>query len=152
MKRDEESRATQVTPHTEQLPQDNSISLAGTEALELTGLTESQVSELKMQHARGMIDLKRKAEELKIDVGSLDAALGSFSDQTARATKDGTSATINHSQTTSLGRTEVVIGNTDRAARGKMSRTAAGAPDRTVLLVIIVGVAAIIVAALIGAG
>jgi len=145
-----ESREVQETQKLEDLPSENTIKLSGTDLLDLSGLTEGQISELKVQYAEGMIDLKKKAEELKMDVGALDAALGSFNDQTSRATQEGSSATINHSQTTSLGRTEVVIGNTDRAAAGKLSKTATGAPDKTVIIVGIIAVAAIIIAIIVG--
>ena len=51
------------------------------DALELAGLDATQLAELKAQHAAGVIDLKKKADELKIDVHALDAALGVFNDQ-----------------------------------------------------------------------
>jgi hypothetical protein len=54
-------------------------------------------------------------------VSALDAALTSFTDQTAKATQAGAHATIQHSQTSAIGRTEVVIGNTERAAAGRFS-------------------------------
>lgn len=130
------------------LQEDKSIDLNARSTLSLTGLSDDQIAELKKQHAQGLINVQRKAEELKVDVGALDAALNTFNDQTARATEAGSSATITHTQTTSAGRTEVVIGNTDKAKSGKISRSARGEADRTVVIVGIIA-AAIVIAALI---
>lgn len=128
------------------LPTDTTIRLTQNEVLELTGLDATQIAELKNQHAAGVIELKKKADELKIDVAALDAALSSFSDQTAKATQAGAHATITHTQDSSLGRTEVVIGNTEKAASGKISRSGTGEQDRTLWIVGIVVVAAIVIA------
>lgn len=132
------------------LPADKALKLTQNDVLDLSGLSESQVSELRIQHAKGMISLQQKAQEAKIDVAALDASLSSFNDQTSKATQAGASATIQHSQTTSIGRTEVIIGNTDRAAAGKLSRSATGERDRTLVIVGIIAVAAVLVAMFIG--
>jgi hypothetical protein len=124
------------------------ITLNNENQLDLTGLDTTEIAELKRQYASGMIDVKKRAEELKVDVGALDAALGSFNDQTARSTRDGSSTTITHTQSTSFGRTEVVMGNTDKAAAGKVSRSAAGEDNKTLWIIGIVAVAAIVVAAI----
>lgn len=63
-----------------------SINFGSNNVIDLTGLPDDQVNELKRQHASGMIDLKRKAEELKIDVGALSMGLGTFNDEAAKAT------------------------------------------------------------------
>ncbi|MNV89896.1 hypothetical protein D3C71_1842300 [compost metagenome] len=116
----------------------------------MSGLSDNQVSELRLQHAKGLLSLQQKAQEMKIDVAALDASLNSFNDQTAKATQTGASATIQHSQTTSIGRTEVIIGNTDRAAAGKLSRSAAGERDRTLMIIGIIAVAVVLVAMFMG--
>ena len=114
--------------------------------LDLTGMTPEQVAELKRQYASGMIDLKKKAEELKMENASLAMTLDSYNTEAAKATQANVSMTATHTQTTAIGRAEVVIGNTDRAASGKLSASAAGVPDRLLWIVGIVAVAAIIVA------
>ena len=96
-----------------------------------------------------MIDLKKKAEELKIDNASLAMLLDSFNTEASKATQSNVSMTATHAQTTAIGRTEVVIGNTDRAALGKMSASGAGVPDRLLWIVGIAAVAAVIVALII---
>jgi hypothetical protein len=145
---DEESRALQTSDSTsgENVPAEASIKLKSIEALDLSGLSTSEIAELKQQHASGMIDIQKKAEELKVDVAALDATLGSFTDQVGKATQAETSATITHTQTSTVGRTEVVIGNTDRAATGKVSRSARGEQDKTLWIIGIVAVVAIALA------
>ncbi|WP_300527707.1 hypothetical protein [Maricaulis sp.] len=124
----------------------NQIDLGTSQVVDLTGLSEDQASELRRQYASGMIDIHRKAQELKVDVGALEAGLSTFNDQATRASEAGHSATITHTQTTAAGRTEVVIGNTERAASGKISRSAAGQADITVWLAAIGAGAAIVIA------
>jgi hypothetical protein len=132
------------------VPSANVINLGSTNSLiDLTGIPPEQVAELKRQYASGMIDLAKKAGELKIDNASLAMLLDSFNTEAAKATQANVSMTATHTQTTAIGRTEVVMGNTDRAASGKLSASAAGVPDRLLWIVGIVAVAAIIVALII---
>lgn len=146
----ENGRHLQIPGQGAELPKDKSLKLTQNDVLDLSDLSESQVSELRLQHAKGLVSLQQKAQEMKIDVAALDASLNSFNDQTAKATQAGTSATIQHSQTTSIGRTEVIIGNTDRAAAGKLSRSAAGEKDRTLIIIGIIAVAVVLVAMFMG--
>ena len=111
------------------IPADKAINLTQNQILDMAGLTESQIQELRLQYTSGMIDIQKKAAELKVDVVALDALLVSFNDQTAKSTEAGAHTTITHTQTSSVGRTEVVIGNTDKAANGKISRSAVGEKD-----------------------
>jgi|GEM_PF-1694603 len=143
----EEGRDLQTaSQNQENLPVEKSLKLTSNEILDLTGLSEGQIAELKQKHMEGMIDLKKKAEELKIDVTALDAALTSFTHQTAKATEAGASATISHTQNSAAGRTEVIIGNTAKAQSGKISRSATGEQDRTMWIVGIVAIAAVVIA------
>jgi hypothetical protein len=129
------------------VPNANVINLGpANNLIDLTGIPPEQVAELKRQYASGMIDLTKKAQELKIDNASLAMLLDSFNTEAAKATQANVSMTATHTQTTSIGRTEVVMGNTDRAASGKLSASAIGAPDRLLWIIGIVAVAAIIVA------
>src|ERR1700757_141750 len=112
------------------VPSTDVINLGASNLLDLTGMQPDQIAELKRQHASGMIDLKKKAEELKIENASLAMTLDSFNTEASKATQANVSMTATHTQNTAIGRTEVVIGNTDRAASGKLSVSAAGVPDR----------------------
>lgn len=135
-----------VTGGSGQLSTENSLALGQTEILDLTGLTSMQIAELKRQHVGGLIDVQKKAQEMKVDVAALDATFQVLTEQTSKATQSGAHVTTTHTQTTSIGRTETVIGNTDRAASGKLSRSASGQPDNMLIYVIIGAVALVIVA------
>jgi hypothetical protein len=129
------------------VPSANVINLGTANTLiDLTGIPPEQVAELKRQYASGMIDLAKKAQELKIDNASLAMLLDSFNTEASKATQANVSMTATHTQTTTIGRTEVVMGNTDRAASGKLSASAVGLPDRMLWIIGIVAVAAIFVA------
>lgn len=147
---DDNRRDLQTSSQRDLLLADKSLKLTQSDTIDLIGLSEDQISELRLQHAKGLVTLQQKAQEMKIDVAALDASLNSFNDQTTKATHAGSSATIQHSQTTSIGRTEVIIGNTDRAAAGKLSRSAAGERDNTLIIVGILAVAAVFVAMFLG--
>jgi len=135
-----------VEPVVANVPAERAINLAQNDVLDLSGLNDSQIAEIKRQHADGMVSVQVKAAEMKLDVTALDAALTSFTDQTAKASQAGAHATIQHSQTSSIGKTEVVIGNTDRAAAGKINSGSTG-HLRTLLVVAAV---AIVIVVLVG--
>jgi len=101
-------------------PAERALDLSQSDTLDLSGLSEAQVASIKRQHADGMVAIQVKAAEMKLDVSALDAALVSFTEQTAKATQAGAHATIQHSQSSLIGKTEVVIGNTERARAGRL--------------------------------
>lgn len=132
------------------VPSANVINLGPTlPPIDLTGMSTEQVAELKRQYASAMIDQFKKNVELKTDNASLATTLDSINTEAAKATQANVSMTVTHTQTTSIGRTEVVMGNTDRAASGKLSASAAGVPDRVLWTIGIVAVAIVIVALII---
>ena len=99
--------------------------------IDLGALPEHQRQELFRQHAAGILDIGRKAQELSVDVGALRATLDVAS-QTARdASQAGNSITITHVVESKAGRTEVIMGNTDAAHSGKLSSRQAGGRDWT---------------------
>jgi hypothetical protein len=105
------------------------IPLGNIAAIDLSGLPEVQRLELLRQHATGVLDIGRKAQELSVDVGALRAALD-VAAQTARSASDaGHSVTITHVVESKAGRTEVIMGNTDTAQSGKLNSRQAGVKD-----------------------
>lgn len=92
----------------------------------LSMLPENQRNALMAEHAKGMLDITRKATEMHVDVAALSAALGTVANTTIQAAKDGNSVTASHAQTTSIGRTEVIMGNTDAARVGKLTKSQTG--------------------------
>lgn len=125
---------------------EGSIVLGDTTVLQTAGLTDGQIQELRMQHARGMIDIYKKAQELHVDAKVLDETLTVMAKQTEQVSKSGDSVTMTHAHSSSLGRTEVIMGNTEKAAKGKLSRSQTGEDDNTMKYVIIIAVVLIVVA------
>lgn len=122
----------------------------GLEAVNLEGLTETQVQELKMLAAKNNIDVMGRAKELGLDAHALGASLNSMTNAAADATETNTSFTATQTRDDHLGRTEIVVGNTETAAQGKLSRSQSGQQDRT-LLFVLAGVVCVIVIGLLAA-
>jgi hypothetical protein len=107
------------------------ISLTPTAVADLSHLTPLERKQLIAEHTAGMLNLARKAQELHMDVGVLKAALGTLSDATQEVAQSGNSVTISHTQTSSVGRTEILMGNTGRAESGKLTASQTGQKDWT---------------------
>ena len=122
------------------------IKLGDVSTIDTAGLTPEQVQALKMQHAQGLIDIQKKAHELKVDVAALGGGLNTMAQSTKDVSEAGNSVTISHSMSTSFGRTEVMMGNTDTASKGKLSRSQAGLKDMTMYYVVIAAVVVVVLA------
>ena len=122
------------------------IDLSNNDMLDISGLSEEnqQMIQLKAQEAK--LELKKKAGEALLDIQGTKANLDTFNQTVQDGTEAGTHVTLTHTQTTSTGRTEVVMGNTDKAASGKVSRSGAGLKDNQLTFVIIGAVVIVIVA------
>lgn len=123
-----------------------SINLGMNGVIDLEGLPDDQVAEIRRQIATGAIELNFKANEASMNLGVLRSKLEIFNDEAAKATQSNISFTTTNRQKDALGETEVVIGNTERAAAGKLSMSASGLTDRLPLLIGIVAAALIIIA------
>lgn len=128
----------------------NKIQLGTLQQLDVTGLNENQIEQLRMKHAEGMIALNHKAQEMQMDVGATSAALGTMASNVRQVSEAGDAITVTHVQKNSIGQTEVIMGNTEAAAKGKISRAARGESDRTLWYVIIAAVVIIVIALAIG--
>lgn len=125
----------------------NLINLSDNKTIDLSSLNEEDKREINMLIAKKRIELEHKATEQKIDIESLKIDLQSKSDQVFDFVDKGGSITITKTKEDSTGRTEVIMGNTDEAAKGKLSRSAKGLPDNSKWLIIgavVVGIIAII--------
>jgi hypothetical protein len=125
------------------------LSLGGVKQLDLRGLTEQQRQGLILSNAEGMIAVNRKAQELVADAGALNHSLGTMAHHTNEVAANGHGVTITHTQETSLGRTEIIMGTSDAAKKGKLTRTQSGAPDHTLLLAGVAVIGLVIVALLV---
>ena len=140
----DESQERKIVKH-ETSPNDK-ITLGKTMELDLTGLSLSQQEELKRQHLSGMLRLNEKAQELGIESQALRAALDQMTETTAKATREDTAVTVTRTQNDTLGRTEIIMGNTEEARRGKLSRSQAGLQDYTIVYIIAAAVVIIVLA------
>ncbi|RUM53237.1 MAG: hypothetical protein DSY85_09275 [Marinomonas sp.] len=117
----------------------HSLDISGKAVLDLSGLNDEQRKSVTMKHHEAQIDLRKKAEQASIDIQATRANLDNFNQVVKDSSQDGTSITLTHTQNTSIGRTEVVMGNTEKAASGKVSRSAAGLEDISMKMIVIVG-------------
>ncbi len=111
---------------TKPLPPEKSIKLGKSGELDLTGLTEEQIKELKQKHAEGMIDVGRMAAELGVATRALDEKLGTMAGHTIDIAKEGSDVTITSTSTDSIGRTEIIMGTSDAAKKGKLTLSQTG--------------------------
>lgn len=108
-----------------------SVQLGPSSSLDLSWLPEDKRAELLANYAKGMLDLNKRAQELHVDVGALKATLSTMAETTQQVSDEDNAITISHTQTTSVGRTEIMMGNTDKARSGKLSRSQTGERDWT---------------------
>lgn len=124
------------------------IHFAPNMSMDISWLPEDERKELMLDYAKGMIDIAKKAQELHVDANSLKKTLDDLSDTTREISDSGNAVTITHSQTTKVGRTEVMMGNTAQAQSGKLSKTQTGETDWTPYYIFAGILALIIIAAL----
>jgi hypothetical protein len=129
------------------LPPEKSIRI-GSEHIDLTGLTEEQIQALKEKYADGMIEVGIKHAETGVDTKALDRKLDTMAEHTKALAKEGAAVTITSTLEDTIGRTEIMMGTSDAAKAGKLSRSQTGQRDLT-LVWIGLGVFVIIVIAII---
>lgn len=95
-------------------------------ALNISGLPIEQQNALIVKHAEMTLQLQHKAAEAAIDARSLATRLGTIAAQTQEAEKTGASVTITNVKEDSMGRTEVLMGNSEAAHIGKLSSSQQG--------------------------
>jgi hypothetical protein len=122
--------------------------LATGQTIDLSFIPEAQRNALMAEYMRGTIDIARKANELHIDVVTLRNTLGALADTTRQVSEDGNSVTVTHTQTTAVGRTEIIMGNTDTAGKGKLTRTQTGTETNWTPYYIFAAIAAVVLIAI----
>lgn len=124
----------------------STVPLSPTASLDLSYLPEHKRIELLAEYNKGMLDLSKKAQELHIDAAALRNSLDMLSNTVAQTSREGNSITASHTVTSSAGRTEVMMGNTERAATGKLSASQTGEMNWTPVYIILGIIATIIIA------
>lgn len=107
------------------------INLGPSSSIDLSWIPENERKEFLTEYAKGMLDLNKRAQELHIDAAVLRKTLDDLADTTIQVSESGNAVTITHTQTTKIGRTEVMMGNTQEAQSGKLSKSQTGAKDWT---------------------
>lgn len=121
-----------------------SIALATGQTIDLSFIPEAQRNALMAEYMRGTIDISRKANELHVDVVTLRNTLGALAETTRQVSQDGNSVTVTHTQTTAVGRTEIIMGNTETAGQGKLSPTQTGKETNWTPYYIFAAIAAVV--------
>ena len=123
MSDDKGSRSLTAVP-TGALP--STIQLGGSSQIDLSWMSEEERRALLNVHARDAIALARRAHELGVEVADLRSTLDTLAGATQKVSQAGDAVTLTHVHNSSSGRTEVIMGNTETAAKGKLSRTQTG--------------------------
>ena len=124
------------------------INLGPSTSMDLSWLPENERKALLIDYTKGMMEISKKAQELHVDAAVLKKTLDDLSDTTREVSDRGNAVTITHSQTTKVGRTEVMMGNTEQAQSGKLSKSQTGEKDWTPYYIFGGILALIIIAAL----
>jgi hypothetical protein len=142
-------RGRNVVPQPSKMP--SVVTLGPLTTLDLSFLSDEGREQLMKDYARGVLDVAKKAHELHVDVGALKAKLETFAQIAKDASKDGSSVTISNTKDDTTGRTEILMGNTDKARGGVLSKSQTGERDWTPYY-IIAGLVAIVLIAFLFAG
>jgi hypothetical protein len=124
------------------------VSLTPSTSLDLSWLPEEERKALLVQHTRGVLDIAKKANELHVDVAALKAMLDTSAGTVRDLAADGTAVTITNTNQNSLGRTEIIMGNTDQARTGKLTRSQTGEFNWNPVFIAVAVVAVLILAAI----
>lgn len=141
-----ENRAAPPVPLPSGLP--TSLALATGQIVDLSFIPEGQRNALLAEYVRGTLDIAKKANELHVDVITLRNTLGTLADTTRQVSQDGNSVTVTHTQTTAVGRTEIIMGNTETAGKGKLTRSQIGADTNWTPYYVFAGLAAVVLVGL----
>jgi hypothetical protein len=124
------------------------LQLGQTTQVDLSWMPEEERRALVTEYTRGLLDVARRANNLGIEVSVLRSTLGALAETTNKVSLAGDAVTITHVQTTPVGRTEVMMGNTEAATKGKLTRSQTGEFNWAPVYVIVGVVALVLVASI----
>lgn len=119
-------------------------------SMDLSWMPEEQRRALMTDYAKGVLDVSRKANEIGVEVATLRNTLGTLADNTKQMSQDGLSVTATHVHNSQFGRTEVIVGNTETAGKGKLTKSQTGERDWTPFYVIGGLIAVVLIAIALG--
>jgi hypothetical protein len=120
------------------------------QSLDVSKLNQEQQQALQLKLNEAKIDLAASAKKAQIDLEVTKSKMDLHSEMSKNASEDGTAYTGTDSFDSSIGRIEMVVGNTERAAKGKMTRSGAGMEDISMKVIITVGIVVVILALILG--
>lgn len=123
------------------------VALSPTHELDLSFLPVEQREILLKDYSQGMLDIALKAQELNVDSLALRQTLDNLAETTKDVAESGSAVTISHTADSKLGRTEVLMGNTDQAQSGKLTKSQTGERDWTPYYIFAAIVAIVLIAA-----
>ncbi len=127
------------------------IQLGQQDTLDVTNLAQREQDALEVEAHQRAIDRDDRAQRLKQDLTVTAVQINTYTKAVGDTTAQNAAVTITNTKDDSLGRTEMIFGNTDAARSGKLSRSQQGFGDNAklwILLAIIAAVVIVLVAAL----
>ena len=115
------------------------LRLGPTEDLDLAPLSQIAAEEIRRQHAIKAVERDNQRETLRQDLSATDKKLRMYTDSIAQ-TPENASITITNVKDDSLGRTEIITGNTEAAHKGKLSRSQTGFGDNATFWFVLAGI------------
>ena len=150
---DKENKDVVKTPLTETTKSSEvpiSLDMGSMQSLDVSKLNQEQQQALQLKLNEAKIDLAASAKKAQIDLEVTKSKMDLHSEMSKNASEDGTAYTGTDSFDSSIGRIEMVVGNTERAAKGKMTRSGAGMEDISMKVIITVGIVVVILALILG--
>jgi hypothetical protein len=141
-----EDNSSNLPARTSQQAVPTMIPLGATHQLDLSWMPEEQRRALLTDYAKGALDIGRKANELGMEVSTLRQTLGTLAENTQQVAREGNFVTSTTVHNSSFGRTEVIMGNTETAGKGRLSKSQTGEFNWTPIYVI-GGIAALVLIA-----
>ena len=118
------------------------------QAIDISSLPEETRVELQKETARRVIENQDRLAKVCTDVHALGASLEEFARTGTDMAESGLTFTATNTRDDSLGRTEIMIGNSEAAQRGRLSRSqvgSAGNLSTQSLILIIIAIVAVTV-------
>nr|BDD45653.1 hypothetical protein 1 [Desulfobacterales bacterium] len=131
MANDEEKSLVERDATQPKVSDENTLELGNRQTLDLTGLTEAEKRDLKRTHNEGMVEIAKKAGDMAVETTALGAKLSTMADETRNIADAGGSVTISNVSEGSIGKTEIMMGTSEAAKKGKLSKTISGDKDYT---------------------
>jgi hypothetical protein len=132
-------------------PPVRSIRLGDKQELDLSNLSAREAEALEIKAHEKAIERDDRRQRLKEDLTVTAAQINTFTSAVRETSADDAAVTITNTKDDSLGRTEMIFGNTDFARKGKLTRAQEGFGDYAkiwILFAVIAGVVIVLVAAL----